>query len=46
LVLANDKDAIDFADLSKVENINGYSQAPNIPTNMGIPVQYLGSTAK
>lgn len=44
VILANDKNAIDFAKLATVENINGYSQAPNIPTNTGVPVEYLGST--
>lgn len=44
LVLANDKNAIDFNELAKVQNVNGYSQAVNIPTDTGIPVEYLGST--
>lgn len=44
IVLANDKNAQKFDELTKVEAINGYYQAPNIPTNTGIPVEYLGST--
>nr|WP_210796836.1 delta-class carbonic anhydrase [Pseudoalteromonas ostreae] len=44
IVLANDKHAINFAQLANVEQVNGYYQAPNIPTNTGIPVEYLGST--
>ena len=43
-VLANDKNALDFGELTKVANINGYSQAPNIPSDTGTPVTYLGST--
>ncbi len=44
IVLANDNDAIKFDDLAKIEQVNGYYQAPNVPTNMGVPIQYLGST--
>ncbi|MFT7405958.1 delta-class carbonic anhydrase [Zhongshania sp.] len=44
IVLANDKKAIDFKDLTTVSTINGYYQAPNIPTDTGIPIEYLGST--
>jgi hypothetical protein len=44
LVLANDRNAIDFAELAKIENINGYYQAANIPSNTGVPIEYLGST--
>ncbi|PLW82457.1 hypothetical protein CWI75_11925 [Kineobactrum sediminis] len=44
IVLANDRNAIDFNALAKVENINGYFQAPNIPWNTGVPIEYLGST--
>jgi len=44
IVLANDENAIDFNELARAENINGYYQAPNVPTNMGVPVEYLGST--
>lgn len=43
-VLANDENALDFAHLAKVEMINGYAQAPNVPANTGVPVEYLGST--
>ena len=44
IVLANDETALDFTEMAKVENVNGYYQAPNIPTNTGEPVQYAGST--
>lgn len=44
IVLANDKQAVNFGELAEIEQVNGYYQAPNIPTNMGIPVEYLGST--
>lgn len=44
IVLANDKDAINFSDLAKIESVNGYYQAPNVPTNTGVPIEYLGST--
>eukprot|EP00232_Nephroselmis_pyriformis_P016508 CAMPEP_0182898686 /NCGR_PEP_ID=MMETSP0034_2-20130328/27630_1 /TAXON_ID=156128 /ORGANISM="Nephroselmis pyriformis, Strain CCMP717" /LENGTH=241 /DNA_ID=CAMNT_0025032667 /DNA_START=109 /DNA_END=831 /DNA_ORIENTATION=- len=44
IVLANDDDALDFEDLAEIEEVNGYYQAPNIPSDMGVPVQYLGST--
>lgn len=44
IVLANDKQAVNFGELAKVELVNGYYQAPNIPTNRGIPIEYLGST--
>lgn len=44
IVLANDDNAIDFEDLTDIEKVNGYYQAPNIPTNTGVPVEYLGST--
>ena len=44
IVLANDKYALDFDDLTDIEQVNGYYQAPNIPINTGVPVEYLGST--
>lgn len=44
IVLANDSEAIDFKDMATVEKVNGYYQAPNIPSDTGIPVEYLGST--
>ena len=43
-VLANDPTALDFNQVAKVAHINGYSQAPNIPSDTGVPVEYLGST--
>lgn len=44
IVLANDKNALDFNDMAKVENINGYYQASNVPTTTGVPIEYSGST--
>ena len=44
MVLANDNNALDFKNLATVQKINGYYQAPNVPNNMGVPVEYLGST--
>lgn len=44
IVLANDSKAIDFTEMTQIAEVNGYHQAPNIPTNMGAPVQYEGST--
>ncbi|WP_100643913.1 delta-class carbonic anhydrase [Alteromonas facilis] len=43
-VLANDASALDFKQLAKVASVNGYAQAPNIPSNTGKPIEYLGST--
>ncbi|GAB5379335.1 MAG: hypothetical protein Alis3KO_13220 [Aliiglaciecola sp.] len=43
-VLANDENALDFNELAAINNVNGYAQAPNIPSNTGSPVEYLGST--
>lgn len=44
IVLANDENAHDFKDLANFENVNGYFQATNIPSNTGVPIEYLGST--
>jgi hypothetical protein len=44
IVLANDTNAMDFSELAEVTQVDGYYQAPNVPTNMGTPIQYLGST--
>ncbi|MDJ0613540.1 MAG: delta-class carbonic anhydrase [Rhizobiaceae bacterium] len=44
VVLVNDDSALDFKKLNNVSFVNGYYQAPNIPDNMGTPVQYAGST--
>lgn len=43
-VLVNDDSALNFMDLTKLGEVNGYQQALNIPTNTGAPVQYAGST--
>ncbi|MDM7862182.1 delta-class carbonic anhydrase [Alteromonas sp. ASW11-36] len=44
IVLANDENAIDFADMAAVGMANGYHQAVNIPTDTGTPITYWGST--
>ncbi|CAA6803382.1 MAG: Unknown protein [uncultured Campylobacterales bacterium] len=43
-VLVNDKNALDFTELTKNEKINGFNQAVNIPNTTGTPVEYAGST--
>lgn len=43
-VLVNDENALDFNDLTKHGMKNGVNQALNIPKDMGVPVQYEGST--
>lgn len=43
-VLANDSSALNFGELAQVETVNGYAQAPGIPSDTGLPVEYLGST--
>ncbi len=43
-VLVNDGNALDFNELTKVEMVDGFHQAVNIPTNTGTPIQYTGST--
>jgi len=44
-VLVNDKNALDFADLTKHGKTKaGLYQASGIPSNTGAPVQYTGST--
>lgn len=43
-VLVNDSAAADFVDLAKVEVVNSYHQAVNIPTDTGTPITYDGST--
>lgn len=44
MVLVNDAEALDFMKLAQVETVDGYYQAPNLPTDMGTAVQYDGST--
>jgi carbonic anhydrase len=43
-VLVNDKSALDFNDLLKHGMKDGLSQALNIPSDTGKPIQYSGST--
>lgn len=44
MVLVNDDKALDFLQLAKVGEEQGFQQAVNIPSNTGKPVQYDGST--
>lgn len=43
-VLVNDASAADFTELAMVQEVNGFHQAVNIPTDTGAPIQYDGST--
>jgi hypothetical protein len=43
-VLVNDPSALDFAMLTRHEILSGFYQAPNIPKNTGVAVEYSGST--
>jgi len=43
-VVVNDKHALDFGKLTKVAEKNGKFQAVNMPTDLGTPVNYIGST--
>ncbi len=44
MVLVNDASAQSFFELAAVEQIDGYWQAPNRPTDTGTPIAYDGST--
>lgn len=43
-VLVNDPKAADFTQMARIETINGLNQVPNLPTTLGQPVVYAGST--
>lgn len=43
-VLVNDKNALDFVELTQHGLRNGFHQALNYPTNTGVPTLYAGST--
>ena len=43
-VLVNDDAAADFVELAKVEQVDGFYQAVNIPSDTGSPITYDGST--
>lgn len=43
-VLVNDESALDFTELAAIGEVNGFSQALNIPTDTGTPIEYPGST--
>ncbi len=42
--LVNDPNALNFGELASIKTVNGYAQAPNIPSDTGTPIRYLGST--
>ena len=43
--LVNDADALNFNDLNYSGNqVNGFHQAKGLPDNMGLPVEFMGST--
>ncbi len=43
-VVVNDRHALDFGKLTQVGQKNGKYQAVNMPTDLGTPVNYIGST--
>jgi hypothetical protein len=43
-VLVNDKAAVSLTQIAKIEQIDGFYQAPNLPEGLGQPVSYAGST--
>jgi hypothetical protein len=43
-VLVNDVDAADFVALTTLAVMNGYHQAPNLPSDLGDAITYAGST--
>ena len=43
-VLVNDPRALDFVELTEIQKVDGFYQALHLPTDMGKPVQYAGST--
>jgi len=43
-VLVNDSAAVDFTEMATIDNVDGYYQAVNIPTDLGTPITYAGST--
>lgn len=43
-VLVNDANAVDFTEMTRIEVIDGLNQVPNLPSNLGTPVSYAGST--
>ena len=43
-VLVNDESAASLVDLTAIDDVDGYHQAVNIPTDTGAPVNYAGST--
>jgi hypothetical protein len=42
--LVNDEGAVDFAELTAVDNQSGYHQATGIPNGTSTPVVYAGAT--
>ena len=44
MVMVNDRNAADFRELTKIETVDGFFQAVNIPRDTGFPTKYAGST--
>jgi hypothetical protein len=43
-VLVNDSNAVDFTEMAKVQTVSGRYQVQPLPTELGSPVVYAGST--
>ena len=43
-VLVNDASAADFVEMAAIQEIDGLNQVPNLPTDLGEPIVYAGST--
>ena len=43
-VLVNDRSAANFMEMAEVEEEGGLYQVPNLPSNLGAPITYAGST--
>jgi hypothetical protein len=44
MVLVNDASAQNFKSLAQLSEVDGYWQAPNVPSDTGTPILYTGST--
>ena len=44
MVLVNDASAHNFKSLAQLNEVDGYWQAPNVPSDTGTPILYTGST--
>lgn len=43
-VLVNDPNAADFTEMASIKELDGLNQVPNLPSDLGTPVVYQGST--